>query len=976
MLTAGLIASAAAPAGAGPASRAERVKEVFAAPGASSKQCSERKPCSLTEAQADARRLAKTGVSVDVVLAGGRYELTAPLRFDARDSAKPGATVTYRAAAGAEPIITGATRVTGWTPTATPNVWRASTPVGLDTRQLYIDGTIAPRAAMSISPSDIALNRTGFTITSPALRDRLARVADPSRLELQALLSFTNRYMPFESISGSAVTMAQPSWDNNTFGYDILQFPFRAPLFSIENAPELLDADGQWAIKPAAGELLYRAAPGVNPNSLDVELPRLESLMHVAGTYDAPASNLSFSGLTFTGTSWMHPSSNDGLASQQTGTFVTGVSTKRPADAFDSCRVGCSGFESTRGAWGMVAGAVQVSAATNIDFVGNTFTNLGSQGLGVGNDGGANATGIDYGAKDIRISANTFHDLAGGGIIVGGSRIEAHHPSRPEKINADIVIDNNRIRDIGIDYKDQNGIFVSYVDNLMIRNNSVRDVPYSAIGIGYGWGAWDAGGNPVYEQRGTYQHWPRYDANTPTTASDYSIINNEMDNVVESMNDGACVYNLGAVPRSVIKGNVCTDLGNDRLDLAWPIYLDEASRFYTVSNNVMLRIPNGVALHTNRQPAGQPNSDLVAFDNYASANAAAEDFTTAPRSSSTNLVAVTEPNLPIEASRIVFEAGPEGRDRFSEAAPPLGAQVAAPAAALAPGESVTIKTSLRNFDAKQPITGLSATLRGPAGWTITRAPLQPTRLLAGGAAELAWTVKAPAGVQSTDLRTFTVQLGYTYSGSAVTTTRTFGLRQQTPPVTSLQTYAGGGASMQFGEFNGIYSLAGYSGDTIGLFGINQDSYGSIFRRAAAGATSTVTVRVVGYDRVARSSKAGIAVRNNLGQAGAAQGYVSLVVQADGVTLFGDRDGDGLMDEFYPLRSGPIDGPLWLRLQRTGATVTGAYSTDGQAWTVLPQTLTLTNPAAALDAGMVYVPNSGITPDSTVGTATFDNFTIN
>lgn len=161
-----------------------------------------------------------------------------------------------------------------------------------------------------------------------------------------------------------------------------------------------------------------------------------------------------------------------------------------------------------------------------------------------------------------------------------------------------------------------------------------------------------------------------------------------------------------------------------------------------------------------------------------------------------------------------------------------------------------------------------------------------------------------------------------------------------------------------------------------MFGINQDSYGSIFRRAAAGATSTVTVRVVGYDRVARSSKAGIAVRNNLGQAGAAQGYVSLVVQADGVTLFGDRDGDGLMDEFYPLRSGPIDGPLWLRLQRTGATVTGAYSTDGQAWTVLPQTLTLTNPAAALDAGMVYVPNSGITPDSTVGTATFDNFTIN
>lgn len=75
----------------------------------------------------------------------------------------------------------------------------------------------------------------------------------------------------------------------------------------------------------------------------------------------------------------------------------------------------------------------------------------------------------------------------------------------------------------------------------------------------------------------------------------------------------------------------------------------------TGASNVFLGIPDG--LHTNRTPSGQPNSHLTAVNNYLSANAATEDLTRAPDSTSTNLVAVHEPNLPLEASRIIFESG-------------------------------------------------------------------------------------------------------------------------------------------------------------------------------------------------------------------------------------------------------------------------------------------------------------------------------
>src|SRR3954462_12624143 len=180
--------------------------------------------------------------------------------------------------------------------------------------------------------------------------------------------------------------------------------------------------------------------------SADVELPTLQSLVAVGGTYGAPAHNLSFSGITFTGTSWLGPSSNQGFVDQQTGGYLTG-NWSWPASG--ACGSGCSQFEATRPRWSQMPAAVQVSAANTITFTGDQFVNLGQIAVGIGNDANAHATGVGLGASNITGTGSEIARNKAGGIVVGGVRADAHHPSDQRMVNRDITISNNRIHGLG-----------------------------------------------------------------------------------------------------------------------------------------------------------------------------------------------------------------------------------------------------------------------------------------------------------------------------------------------------------------------------------------------------------------------------------------------------------------------------------------------------------------------------------------------
>jgi hypothetical protein len=135
-VAAALTAATAFVTGAGSAVAATSV--VYASPSGTGTVCSAAQPCSLSAAQAAVRSL-NGAMSGDIVvqLADGAYRLTAPLRLTAADSGNNGYRVVWQAAPSAQPVISGAKSVTGWSlADAGKNIWRANAGVGADTRQL------------------------------------------------------------------------------------------------------------------------------------------------------------------------------------------------------------------------------------------------------------------------------------------------------------------------------------------------------------------------------------------------------------------------------------------------------------------------------------------------------------------------------------------------------------------------------------------------------------------------------------------------------------------------------------------------------------------------------------------------------------------------------------------------------------------------------------------------------------------------
>ena len=625
-----------APGGGGSPAGGSLAAHLYAAPDGSGTACSAAAPCAITQAQM-AARTAAVGLAQDLVveLADGVYRLKAPLVFDATDAESNGHTITWQAATGAHPVLSGAQKITGWTMSdAAKGIWKATAPGTFATRQLFVDGKVATRARQSVNRADLTFTDAGFRFSTSSLAV-LNTLAHPERTDLHAVGSFTDRYSPVQSIAGGTATMVQPAWNNNNWGYDTIKSSFRASSVWMENALEFLDQAGEWYLDTTGGTLYYKPLANQDMAQADVELPQIEALVVIGGTYDKPAHDLVFKGLTFSHTSWLGPNSSDGYSSQQTGAYIHGSDYPE--------------FEATRPKWWQMPAAVQVSAAKNIAFVRDRFVALGEVGLGIGNDANAHVSKVGLGADTITVQGCVFAQIASGSIVIGGIQADAHHPSDPRMVNQNMTVSNNLVHDVGIDYRDAAGIFFTYTKKVAITHNEVYNIPYSGINSGYGWGANDQGGSDDYAKRGLYKYQMRY--TTPTVAQDNTIQANYVHDGMQQMNDGGCHYNLGANPGTVVTENYCKG--------PWPAssfgdYEDEGSRYLTLSKNVFTGWGSWITVNAS---ADRPTGDLTVTGNWVSGNAMPGIGGTNNKVSGN--IAVTGNTLPADGDAIAKAAGLE-----------------------------------------------------------------------------------------------------------------------------------------------------------------------------------------------------------------------------------------------------------------------------------------------------------------------------
>ena len=581
----------------------------------------------LAQAQ-DAVRQINADQPVQVLLTDGTYWLDAPLRFGAEDGGRNGHVVRWTAAPGAHPTLSGGTRVQGWRlADRGRNIWVAAIPKGSDPRQLWVDGRMAHRAAVEAPRAAFAFFDWGIRIVDPAWRF-LARLPDQGRMEVESTGFFTDRRAVIDHIEGDRIILRQPGWRNNLIGYDTFARPVSGEKgrFFLANALAFVRSPGDWFADPSGGQLYYRPEDGRRPDQSDIVLPRLELLVSIGGSADAPVRDLEFHGIAFRHTSWRGPSSAQGYASQ-------------------------------RNHWRQQPAAVQVSGAQRILFADTTFAQLGQIALGIGNNAEATSAGPGLAAQSIEVRNSRFGSLAGGAIMVGGTTQEAHHPSRPELAVRDIVIRDSHIETVSQDYREQAAILVTYATGALILNNDVSDAPYDGIDVGWGWGTNDPGGNSAYmsRARGYYDQPGNRLYETPTILRDTLIFGNRVHGVKRWYPDGGAIYHLSADPGALIAENHIYDVPG-----GIGVYLDEGSRYVTVRNNVIDGV--GLWVNLNAQDDARPrrtNMDNVATENWYNSGKANGNWSSYLNNRLVDNVAVTGDAWPAEAREVIARAGPQ-----------------------------------------------------------------------------------------------------------------------------------------------------------------------------------------------------------------------------------------------------------------------------------------------------------------------------
>jgi len=400
-------------------------------------------PAALTAARSARLDAAKVSDGITILLRGGLYELTEPLVLTPEDSgANAKQPFTIAAYSGEKPIISGSRRITGWKRVeGKPDLWQAEVPAVREGkwyfRSLFINGERKQRARTP--------NKGFFRIQGASPQDKPLKLkfspgdikkewADDGDVEVIAFFAWADVRMQIRAVDEAAHTATLSGNPRPSNKEDNARY-------YVENAPDGLDAPGEWYLNRKTGVITCQAEAGEDLNKAEVLASHLNGLMVLQGDFANRKSvhDVALRRLTFSHTDWTL--SENGYADTQAAVATHGDI--RAEGAVDCVVADC------------------------------TFTHLAGYALEFGR-----------GCQGTKIIGNEMFDIGGGGIRIG----ETAKRQEPFEQNHSQIVTDNEMHHLGVIYPPAVGVFILQSGRNRVAHNHIHDLYYTAVSVGWNWG--------------------------------------------------------------------------------------------------------------------------------------------------------------------------------------------------------------------------------------------------------------------------------------------------------------------------------------------------------------------------------------------------------------------------------------------------------------------------------------------------------
>ncbi|KQS30703.1 right-handed parallel beta-helix repeat-containing protein [Dyadobacter sp. Leaf189] len=469
-----------------------------------------------------------SGNSAQILVSGGIYTITEPIRLDESDFGASNSPLIVKGIGAEKPVISGGYEIKGFQK-GTGALWKVHVPQikGYKKRfeQLYINGQRRTRAQ---HPNSGLLTPTDIKEVASA-KDGAHEKTFSQVIEVGQKVTDILERSSAEEVK-QVIARLYHKWDNTVRRVDAIDAKNGDLVVKgakmkqwnklneqtglvLENAREFIDSPGEWFLD-LNDTLYYYPYEGEQMNQVVCIAPLVDRFITIKGkSASLKSHDISFENLSF---------------------------------RYSGFRIPSGGIEPIQAA-APIEAAIQIDFADKISFINCEIKNVG-------------LNGIWYRKSCVggKVENCSITNLGCGAVKIGTMAIS----SNPDDLTSNIKVVNNIITKGGYILPSSVAVIIFQASDNLIQHNDISHFAYTGISVGWVWG---------YGKSAASRNIVEY--------------NNVHDLGRNLLSDLGGIYTLGTSSGTRIRNNVITNVKGRRYG-GWGIYLDEGSSEIVVENNI------------------------------------------------------------------------------------------------------------------------------------------------------------------------------------------------------------------------------------------------------------------------------------------------------------------------------------------------------------------------------------------------------